>query len=118
MGFWKRNREKIFTDTISGVLIRLIGLVLFVSGSIYIGHKIVSYQTDTHLIRDILTGIFILVVLVIVLLFAGSPLFLEWLSYVRESKIRESELENEKLKLELELLREKQKSQPDDEESV
>ena len=39
MGFFKRNWDKIFSDTISGVLVRLVAFGLFGFGGIYIGNK-------------------------------------------------------------------------------
>ena len=113
MGFWQRNWEKISSDTIAGVLVRLIVPALLGFGGIYIGNKVVSSPIDRDIIKGILIGIFVIVFILIFIFALLSPLILEWLSYVRESKIKESELENEKLKLELELLREKRKFPPD-----
>ena len=116
MGFLKRNWEKISSDTISGVFVRLAAFGLFGFGGIYIGNKVVSSQIDSDLIRDILVGIFIIVIMVIFLSALLSPLILQWLSYVRDSKIKEKELDNEKLQLEIELEKLKQQSPPDQEE--
>ena len=116
MGFLKRNWEKITSDTISGVFVRLVAFGLFGFGGIYIGNKLVSSQIASDIIKDILTGIFIIVIMVIFILALLSPLILEWLSYVRDSKIKEKELDNEKLELEIELEKQKQQSPPDQEE--
>ena len=116
MGFLKRNWEKISSDTISGVLVRLVAFGLFGFGGIYIGNKLLSSQIDSDLIKDILTGIFVIIIMVLFMLFIISPLILEWLSYVRDSKIKEKELDNEKLELEIELEKQKQQSSPDQEE--
>jgi len=58
MGFWQRNWEKIFADTIAGVFVRLIVPALLGFGGIYIGNKVVSSPIDRDIIKGILIGIF------------------------------------------------------------
>ena len=115
MGFWKRNREKIAVDTISGLLIRIvIGATLLVLG-IWIAPKFVTLPVDNVIVKELidLARRAILYVYFILIFFMRE--ILNWLSERREAKIRESESKNEGLRLqkeilELEIQRENQQS--------
>jgi Ni,Fe-hydrogenase I cytochrome b subunit len=122
MGFLKRNWEKITSDTISGVLIKLAVLVLLGVGG-YIGIKFVVQPVDSGTTKELIGLIrHIVFVVYCFLLFKLSDI-LFWSSEKRKDKIKEQELgnenlklKNENLKLELELQRQKQQSLTDDEE--
>ena len=116
MGFLKRNWEKITSDTISGVLIRVIAAVLLLILGIVAVPKIVSLPEDSPVINTIVR----ILPFTIGVLLAYLPNFLillrNWSSEARSDRIRELELRNENLKLELELQRQKQQTTPDNEE--
>ena len=116
MGFLKRNWEKISSDTISGVLVRLVVLVLLGLGGAYIGIKFIAQPVDSGTTKELIGLIrHIIFVVYLLLIFKLSDVLI-WLSEKRKDKIKERELENENLKLQLELRQQEQQSPPDQEE--
>lgn len=115
-GIFEKNWEKITSDTISGVLIRVIAAGLLLILGIIAVPKFVALPEDSPIIK-IIVGI---LPFTIGALLAYLPSFMvllrNWSSEARSDRIRELELRNENLKLELELQRQKQQSLPDDEE--
>lgn len=111
MGFWKRNWEKISTDTISGVLIRLIavGLGLLIFG--IVGTKLITLPQDSDITKELIDLVqYIITIIYCIVLFKLSDI-LQWLREGKQDKIRELELKKEIL--ELENQRENQESIPD-----
>ena len=123
MEFWKRNWEKITTDTISGVLIKLAVLVLFGLGSAYIGIKFIAQPVDSGTTKELIGLIRHVTLLVYCIVLFKLSEILIWSSEKRKDRIKEQELENENtklenenLKLQLELRKQNHQSPPDDQE--
>ena len=116
MEFLKRNWEKISSDTISGVLIRVIAAVLLLILGIVAVPKFVSLPEDSPIIKTIVGILPFTIGVLLVYLPSFVVLLKNWASDARSDRIRELELRNENLKLELELQQRKQQSPPDDEE--
>ena len=123
MGFLKRNWEKITSDTISGVLIRLVVPVLLGLGGAYVGIKFIAQPVDSGTTKELISLIrhVTLLVYCILLLFKLSEILI-WSSEKRKDRIKEQglknenkKLENENLKLQLELRHQEQQSSPDEE---
>ena len=112
--------KKWFISASSGVLGKILlvvfGLCVGVAGS-----RFISLPVDNNLIEKILTGILFLIIISVFPFFFFVMVYfseiLEWLSVKNQQENKGLELKNEKLKLELELLREKRQSLRDDEES-
>ena len=118
MGFWKRNKEKITADTISGLLIRVLaGALLIVLGGVVI-RKFPPLQVDNVIIKELIDLVYRVFFFVLFL-----REILSWLGERRQDRNKEWELkndnlqlENENLKLKLELQRQEKQSQPDNDE--
>lgn len=123
MGFWKRNWEKITSDTISGLMIRLMaGIILLILGLMVVP-KVVSLPVDNEITKELIDLVYKILFFIYCILLFFLPTILNWLSGRRESKNKEWELknenlklENENLKLQLELRQQEQQSPPDQEE--
>ena len=123
MEFWKRNWEKITTDTISGVLIKLAVLVLLGLGGAYIGIKFIAQPVDSGTTKELIGLIRHVTLLVYCIVLFKLSEILIWSSEKRKDRIKEQELENENkklenenLKLQLELRKQNHQSPPDDQE--
>ena len=123
MGFLKRNWEKISSDTISGLLVRLGVLVVLGLGGAYVGIKFIAQPVDSGTTKELMGLIRHIVFLIYLLLIFKLSDILVWLSEKSKNKIKEQELENDNLKLEnenlklqLELKQQEQQSLPDSEE--
>ena len=117
----KNFGKKWFISASSGVLGKVL-LVVFGLCAGFAGSKFISLPVDNTIVEKVLTGIFVVIVILILPSFFLIMMYLleilEWLRIKKEQENEGLELKNENLKLELELLREKRQSQPDDEESV
>ncbi len=113
MGFWQRNWEKITTDTISDVMIRLLVPILLGLGGAYVGIKFIAQPIDSGTNKELIGLIrHVIVVIYCLLLFKLSDILI-WSSQKRKDRIREKELENENLKLQLELRQQEPQSVPE-----
>ena len=121
MGFWKRNKEKIVADTVSGVFIRVAigGLLLFLG--IWVAPKFVTLPVDNVIAKELidLARRVVLYVYFIIIFFMRD--ILNWLSQRRQDRNTELELKNENLQLENENLKlklelQEKQSQPDNDE--
>ena len=123
MGFWKRNKEKITADTISGLLIRVLaGALLIVLGGVVI-RKFPPLQVDNVIIKELIDLVYRVFFFVYCILVLFLREILSWLDERRQDRNKEWELkndnlqlENENLKLKLELQRQEKQSQPDNDE--
>ena len=123
MGFWKRNKEKITADTISGLLIRVLaGALLIVLGGVVI-RKFPPLQVDNVIIKELIDLVYRVFFFVYCILVLFLREILSWLGERRQDRNKEWELkndnlqlENENLKLKLELQRQEKQSQPDNDE--
>ena len=123
MGFWKRNKEKITADTISGLLIRVLaGALLIVLGGVVI-RKFPPLQVDNVIIKELIDLVYRVFFFVYCILVLFLREILSGLGERRQDRNKEWELkndnlqlENENLKLKLELQRQEKQSQPDNDE--
>ena len=117
MEFWKRNWEKIFADTVSGVLIRgIVGIIFLIVLVPKVVPKIVNQPMDNEIAKEIINLVYKISFCIYCLLLFFLPKILESRGEKRQDKIREMELENENLKLQLELRQQEQQSPPDETE--
>jgi hypothetical protein len=117
MGFWKRNWEKITSDTISAVLVRLVVLILLGLGGAYVGIKFITQPVDSGTTKELIGLVRHVTFLIYGLLLFKLSDILIWSSGKRKDRIKERELENENkklenenLKLQLELRKQEQQS--------
>lgn len=109
----KDFRKKWFISASSGIFGKIL-LVVLCLGAGFVGGQYISVPID----KDIIVGAGLVIGIVVILFAFLSPYFLsmilEWSLHKGNSKIESQKLENENLKLKLEL-QEKQ-SQPDNNE--
>ena len=135
MGFWNRNWEKISSDTISGLSVKVIAsIVLLTLGIIVIPKavpKFISLPTDNEITKEIINLVYKICFLVYLFFLFCAPTILttifNWASGRTQDKFRERELDNENLQLEnenlklknenlkLEIELQEKQSQPDNE---
>ena len=123
MGFWKRNWEKISADTVSGLLVRVMAVVLLGLGAFVVVPKFTAQSVDSGTTKELIGLIrHIIFLIYLFLLFKLSDILI-WSSEKSKDKIKDQELknenlklENENLKLQLELRQENQQSTPDNQE--
>ena len=120
MGFVKRNWEKITSDTISGLSVRVIaGTILLILGVIIVP-KFINLPADNEITKALIDLVYKICFMVYGVLLLFLPKILDWSNKREETRIRESESKNEGLRLqkeilELEIQRDKQQSSHDEE---